>query len=490
MPAVYEKGKTYNFAFSRIAQWNGEFYFVLKDPETGLETMSGYEEMRWVFRVKVLPFQREWDNGDEWPVFECFVQGFMQDAGGDTGFPQLVQSWRFVEEKLYGGADPDMPISLVATTQQSLDKDGNAIVKRFFVDRKTGIAHSFPRQNLPDFPDGQTVPFYPSRGKDGKICLITEGQHAKHKDFEWRRNNVESVVPVESEITCGVVSNDDPKFVFLTTPMLNGTMQVPRPLTGSVPEVGEQVTLKCTGYTPTYWPMLQWTGKYAETINVDSLPTLALPEGGESRHVEYKSSLVYPAGGSEPDIDKQLGQVITRAVAAFMNSEGGSIYIGVEDNGAVCGIEEEGRFLMKDSEDTFSYKPNCDGMQLKIINTLKRKIGSAAATMTEVKFWHGPNSGHLVCEIKVAANEAEIPVYIDGSELFVRNSGQNQHLTGAEEATFIVNRIRHLDEKRQKAKPNAAADAAATDAILKLIASRLTAAPAAAPAEKPVANFQ
>lgn len=474
MPRTYEENNTYEFEFSRIAQWNGEFYFVLKDPETGLETMPGYEEMNWVFRVKMLPFQREWDNGDEWRQFSCFVQGFMQDARGNTGFPQLVQDRDFVQEKLYGAADPDEPIPLTVTTHTRVAKDGSIIAKKRFLDKKTGFLHSFKPAYFPDIQDGQDINFYPARNRDGRVCMITENQHAKSKDYKWRESNIQTIFPIDSEIECKIVSIDDPKFISLENEAIKGFMQVPRPNSGNMPEIGEKVVFKCIGYTPTFWPMLQWIGKYAETINVDALPILDLPQGGESKSVEYKSSLVYPAGGEEPDIDKQLGQVIVRAVAAFMNADGGSIYIGVKDNGMVCGIENEGQFLMKDSEDNYTYPASRDGMQQKIINTLKRKVGDAAAAMAEVKFWQGPNSGHLVCEIRIQANEAEIPVYVDGSTLYVRNSGQNQHLSGPDEATFIVNRIRRLDEKRQNAASATVADSAVKDSIQQQIASILT----------------
>ena len=475
MPRTYERGETYDFAFSRVAMWNGELYFVLKDTKTGSETLPRYEELRWVFRVKALPFQRlQWNNGDEWSLFKCYVQGFMRDERGDTDFPQLVQDRDFVHEKLYGAADPDEPIPLTMTTQTRVADDGSIITTRRLLDANTGYCHDFPTEDLSGIPDGQRLEFYPARNKDGNIRLITESQHARNRDYEWRVKNIQTVVPVGTEIECKIVSIDDPKFISLENEAIKGFMKVPRPNSGDMPEIGEKVVFKCIGYTPTFWPKLQWTGRFAETINVDALPMLDLPQGGESKSVEYKSSLVYPADGNVPDIDKQLGQVIVRAVAAFMNADGGSIYIGVKDNGTVCGIENEGQFLMKDSEDNDTYPASCDGMQRKIINTLQRKIGDAAAAMAKVEFWQGPNSGHLVCEIRIQANEAEIPVYVDGSTLYVRNSGQNQRLSGPDEATFIVNRIRRLDEKRQNAASSTVADSAVKDSIQQQIAGILT----------------
>ena len=44
--------------------------------------------------------------------------------------------------------------------------------------------------------------------------------------------------------------------------------------------------------------------------------------GLENEKVEFKSSIAYPAGTTEPDIDTQLG-IICRVIAGFMNAGGG-----------------------------------------------------------------------------------------------------------------------------------------------------------------------
>lgn len=66
-----------------------------------------------------------------------------------------------------------------------------------------------------------------------------------------------------------------------------------------------------------------------------------LSYGVESQEVEFKTSLVYPAGNAmQADLSRQT-QVILTVIASMLNSSGGVIYIGVNDQGLGVGIEED-----------------------------------------------------------------------------------------------------------------------------------------------------
>ena len=63
----------------------------------------------------------------------------------------------------------------------------------------------------------------------------------------------------------------------------------------------------------------------------------ALIAGGESGSVEFKSSLRWDLKKGERN--RALEGVILKTLAGFMNSEGGTLLIGVADDGGVVGIE-------------------------------------------------------------------------------------------------------------------------------------------------------
>ena len=453
----YELNTIYTLAFSRFASWNGQRYIVLKDLDTGSEKPQGFESSPWVLRVMVLPFQENWDDGEKWTQYKCKCIGYMEDTltGKMTGFPKLVQDINFINEKLYGNAVPDRPLQFEACDAPgSFKRDGRPVTDWRVQDPQTRKPYTLfhePDENLSGLGIGQKVSGY--LVKNGEWWqFLSEAKYRNEVECKRRIETMSKVFPANTEADCKVLSIDS-TWVKLRHSQIDSDLLILRSSASVLPRIGETVRVKCRKISDVGFPILAWAGDYARTvIPVDRLPDLSLPAGGESKEVEYKSSLVYPVGATSPDIDKQLGQVIINAIAGMMNSKGGTIYVGVRDNGTICGVENEGSFLMTESEDVWSYKPTCDGMQQKITNTVKKKLGYAAASLVEVIPRRHPESQHLVLEIKVQANETDIPVYVNGKELFARYSGETQGLLGEAAARFIVDRLRRLDEKRHDPK--------------------------------------
>lgn len=71
--------------------------------------------------------------------------------------------------------------------------------------------------------------------------------------------------------------------------------------------------------------------------------------GRESGEVEFKSSIVYPAGKTVPDM-KQQGDVILRAINGFLNASGGTLFIDVADSGKVTGLKNDYTYMVCDSD--------------------------------------------------------------------------------------------------------------------------------------------
>jgi serine/threonine protein kinase len=80
----------------------------------------------------------------------------------------------------------------------------------------------------------------------------------------------------------------------------------------------------------------------------------ALVAAGESDSIEFKSSLHHPYGplppGMEPararkEVQKGLRKSVTKTIAAFLNTGGGTLLIGVDDSGTMLGIEPDFPYL-------------------------------------------------------------------------------------------------------------------------------------------------
>ena len=70
---------------------------------------------------------------------------------------------------------------------------------------------------------------------------------------------------------------------------------------------------------------------------------------GESNELEFKSTLRWNLDTDR--VDKKLEDVIMKAIAAFANAEGGSLLIGVNDEGTVIGLAHDYASLHGDRDE-------------------------------------------------------------------------------------------------------------------------------------------
>src|SRR5207302_4047795 len=86
----------------------------------------------------------------------------------------------------------------------------------------------------------------------------------------------------------------------------------------------------------------------------------------EGQRVEFKSSFRwnYRLGRASKDIEA----AVIKTVAAFLNSEGGVLLIGVDDNKVVLGLAPDYQ--------TLKTKPNRDGWTLALQQALSQAVGA------------------------------------------------------------------------------------------------------------------
>lgn len=161
----------------------------------------------------------------------------------------------------------------------------------------------------------------------------------------------------------------------------------------------------------------------------------ALIAAGESEHIEFKASLHHPYEAlstnpqkpqpqpSKKEIKKILQKAITKTIAAFLNTNGGTLLIGVADSGEVLGIEPDFGHLPQG-------KQNPDGWMLSlkqaIINALGREVWSAIhASVVR-------HEQRTVAVIHCPPRASETWLHEDGAERFyIRASNATEELTGS-----------------------------------------------------------
>ena len=174
-----------------------------------------------------------------------------------------------------------------------------------------------------------------------------------------------------------------------------------------------------------------------EQTKLYSLPVLDIADEGQK--LEFKSSIVFPPGGGKADVEKQL-YTILKELTAFMNTDGGTLYIGVHDKTKkVIGIEGDFKYLNEDEVDEYNgtYKEDKDGYELKIRNTMDRLCPSLANSLTTISF--ESLEGYMYCKIDV--KPARRPIFLSGTQLFIRQGNRLKLLKGDEITFFVSERM-------------------------------------------------
>jgi len=121
---------------------------------------------------------------------------------------------------------------------------------------------------------------------------------------------------------------------------------------------------------------------------------------GESTTLEFKSTARWNL--KEAKKDRTLEEVILKTIAAFLNAQGGTLLIGVDDVGAAIGLAPDYRTLK-------SGKQNRDGFQLWLMgDLLLKELGNDLAPTISISF-HILN-GQDIC--KVIVNPAPHEVFV------------------------------------------------------------------------------
>lgn len=149
-----------------------------------------------------------------------------------------------------------------------------------------------------------------------------------------------------------------------------------------------------------------------------------LLEAGESQTTEFKSTARWNLHTEERD--QKIEQVVVKTVCGFLNSEGGTLLIGVDDAGGALGLEKDFR--------TLGGKPNVDGFELFLRQLLDTHLSAPTAGTVRIRF---PSVGDKqICLVAVAS--AGRPIFAkpaqntgsSGSEFWVRIGNATKMLHG------------------------------------------------------------
>jgi hypothetical protein len=150
---------------------------------------------------------------------------------------------------------------------------------------------------------------------------------------------------------------------------------------------------------------------------------------GEGPYLEFKSSLRWDM--AESRINRALEGVILKTLAGFMNSSvGGTLLIGVADNGEVIGLEKDYQTLKR---------PDQDGFEQAVMTAISANLGADLCAFVHVLF-HVIDGKH-VCRLIVSP--ANRPVFVEqgnAQKFYLRTGGATRDLNIKEALDFIGGR--------------------------------------------------
>jgi tetratricopeptide (TPR) repeat protein len=156
---------------------------------------------------------------------------------------------------------------------------------------------------------------------------------------------------------------------------------------------------------------------------------------GENEKVEFKSSLIFDVGKRNlpPAI---IEHSCLKTIAAFLNSEGGNLIIGVEDNKNIKGLDDTDFPTFKKSETKDHLNPS-DEWKIHLGNIIGSRISKAIHTLHRTQFVTFENKTVAIITIKNSRepiwmkNEKGVPV------LYIRGPAGTEALQGEEAMKYI-----------------------------------------------------
>lgn len=167
---------------------------------------------------------------------------------------------------------------------------------------------------------------------------------------------------------------------------------------------------------------------------------------GEGERVEFKATLLTPTkpvrqtaadskeslGAAHRRMQQTLAHEVTRTVAAFLNSGGGDLLIGVEDSGRVTGIERDLDRVPGKRQDQDPY----DAWLLHLKNLIGGALGDDVWAAVDLRL--APAAGSTVAKVSCQPRSVETWLTKDqNEEFYVRASNSTQHLRPSSAATYI-----------------------------------------------------
>ena len=161
--------------------------------------------------------------------------------------------------------------------------------------------------------------------------------------------------------------------------------------------------------------------------------------GGETSMVEFKSTLRWNVNAGM--IDKKMEEIILKSIAALSNAYGGTLFIGVRDDGVVLGLDADYATLKE---------PNKDRFELHLRELITAAYGPHFAT-SQLEITFPVKDGKEFCMIDVKRGKEPLYTSISGKDqnapksekFYVRSGNSSRELPIDEIPKYVGQRFKY-----------------------------------------------
>jgi hypothetical protein len=147
---------------------------------------------------------------------------------------------------------------------------------------------------------------------------------------------------------------------------------------------------------------------------------------GENDRIEFKSSLRWDY--RQEKVNKALEMVVLKTISAFLNTDGGMLFIGVNDDGNTLGLDHDYKSMSKNSP---------DGFLLTLTNLINQNMGKSTHKFISINIISINEKDVCIVNIEKSDN----PVFLgknEKEEFYIRASASSQPLGLSESYKYIL----------------------------------------------------
>jgi len=166
-------------------------------------------------------------------------------------------------------------------------------------------------------------------------------------------------------------------------------------------------------------------------LSDEQIRIMQIIDSGESAIIEFKSSLRYCFFQKKDD--KKIEHASMKTIAAFLNTDGGTLLIGIDDKKNFLGLENDFLTLRKSDNKKDEFQKHLD-------NLIENYFGNAAFSFLNILFHEFEEK--LICEIQVQPNTKKHMILKNMAEngkeeFYIRRSASTKALSPTEMLEYI-----------------------------------------------------